>query len=56
MHPDVGAEHGRGLLLVEAMSTAWGVVKADVGKTVWAEFSVSPVPTCAGPISREHGS
>lgn len=42
MHPDSEAEHGRGLLLVQAMSTTWGVLKADEGKTVWAEFAVQP--------------
>jgi anti-sigma regulatory factor (Ser/Thr protein kinase) len=39
-HPDRDAEHGRGLLLVAAMSTTWGVIEADVGKTVWAEFAL----------------
>ncbi|MFC4890157.1 ATP-binding protein [Streptomyces beijiangensis] len=33
-------EHGRGLLLVDAVSTAWGVESADhvLGRTVWAEL------------------
>jgi anti-sigma regulatory factor (Ser/Thr protein kinase) len=33
-------EHGRGLLLVDAVSTAWGVESADhaPGRTVWAEL------------------
>jgi anti-sigma regulatory factor (Ser/Thr protein kinase) len=39
-HPNNYAEHGRGLLLVDAMSTAWGVLIGDVGKTVWAEFAL----------------
>ncbi|HEX3591781.1 MAG TPA: ATP-binding protein [Pseudonocardiaceae bacterium] len=41
MHPDSEAEHGRGLLLVQAMSTTWGVLKVGTGKTVWAEFVLS---------------
>jgi hypothetical protein len=36
--PDGDVQHGRGLLLVAAMSTTWGVISADVGKTIWAEF------------------
>lgn len=34
------AEHGRGLLLVDALADAWGVIPADrrVGCTVWAEL------------------
>ncbi|MEV0257642.1 ATP-binding protein [Streptomyces sp. NPDC050732] len=32
------AESGRGLLLVEALASAWGVTERAVGKTVWAEL------------------
>ena len=42
-HPAVGAENGRGLLLVEAMSSRWSwyTVQADgMAKVVWAEFRV----------------
>jgi CheY-like chemotaxis protein len=31
-------EHGRGLILVSALSAAWGVEALDVGKIVWAEL------------------
>lgn len=31
------AEGGRGLRIVAALSTAWGVAERQVGKTVWAE-------------------
>ncbi|MGH4027517.1 ATP-binding protein [Actinomycetota bacterium Odt1-20B] len=31
-------EHGRGLLLVEAVSSAWGVRESAPGLTVWAEL------------------
>lgn len=39
--PGVTEQHGRGLLLVAAMSTTWGIVRADGGKTVWAEFLIT---------------
>ncbi|MCX5284888.1 MULTISPECIES: ATP-binding protein [unclassified Streptomyces] len=32
------AESGRGLRIVAALSTAWGVEDRQVGKTVWAEL------------------
>ncbi|MEU2428193.1 ATP-binding protein [Streptomyces sp. NPDC007861] len=35
--PAPDAETGRGLLLVVALATAWGVTERTVGKTVWAE-------------------
>ncbi|MBT2488661.1 ATP-binding protein [Streptomyces sp. ISL-96] len=34
--PPADAEAGRGLLLVQALSLAWGVEQRQVGKTVWA--------------------
>jgi CheY-like chemotaxis protein/anti-sigma regulatory factor (Ser/Thr protein kinase) len=34
-------EHGRGLFLVSAMSTSWGIGPTTAGKTVWAELLVS---------------
>lgn len=35
-------QFGRGLLLVEALADDWGVgPRADVGKTVWAEWSLT---------------
>jgi DNA-binding response OmpR family regulator len=38
-------EHGRGLFLVAALSSAWGVeASAEGGKVVWAELPVSPAP------------
>ena len=39
--PADDAESGRGLLLVQALTRAWGVSSRDVGKTVWAEV---PLP------------
>lgn len=35
-----GAEHGRGLLLVDALAYAWGTMPAQPGKTVWASMRV----------------
>lgn len=32
------APHGRGLLLVRALATGWGVHVLDIGKTVWCEL------------------
>ena len=34
------ATSGRGLLLVEAVASRWGVVSEGLGKTVWAEFDL----------------
>ena len=42
MHPDDDVQHGRGMLLVAAMCTTWGVISAEVGKTIWAEFVLPP--------------
>ena len=33
------ASTGRGLLLVEAMASSWGVTPTDGGKTVWFELT-----------------
>jgi anti-sigma regulatory factor (Ser/Thr protein kinase) len=35
------ATGGRGILLVEAMSTAWGSVPVSGGKQVWSEIALS---------------
>lgn len=39
--PPVDADHGRGLLLVEAMSERWGVASTEGGKAVWFEVSAA---------------
>lgn len=41
-HPDAHTPHGRGLHLIDAFSTRWGVEPATAGKTVWAEFRYPP--------------
>jgi anti-sigma regulatory factor (Ser/Thr protein kinase) len=41
VEPPPGAVSGRGLMLVQAVSRAWGVhPEATAGKRIWAEFSV----------------
>ncbi len=52
-HPGPDSAHGRGLLIVEALCTQWGVRDArdardardDEGKAVWAILPVSPALT-----------
>jgi len=39
---DWEATGGRGILLVEAMSAAWGTVPVSGGKQVWSELVVEP--------------
>ncbi|WP_274562021.1 ATP-binding protein [Streptomyces spiramyceticus] len=41
LKPESTAEHGRGLLLVEALAVRWGAdPRPPSGKTVWAELCV----------------
>lgn len=35
-----GADHGRGLTLVEALTRRWGVRETPAGKAVWAELPI----------------
>lgn len=35
-------EHGRGLIVVDALARTWGVRERVVGKTVWAELPLTP--------------
>jgi len=37
--PEPDATRGRGLMIVERFSRAWGVDRHDEGKTVWAELA-----------------
>ncbi|MEV8056718.1 MULTISPECIES: ATP-binding protein [Streptomyces] len=39
---DDEAECGRGLLLVDALASKWGVAERGVGKTVWCEYAIAP--------------
>ncbi|MFI9228652.1 SpoIIE family protein phosphatase [Streptomyces rimosus] len=43
--PDSDTEHGRGLLLVDALADAWGTRPHETGKTVWCTL---PLPTRPG--------
>lgn len=38
--PGPDGEEGRGLLLIDCLSTAWGVTSRVVGKTVWVELAL----------------
>jgi two-component sensor histidine kinase len=44
---DPDALGGRGLALVAAMSTDWGVQQRDCGKTVWADVAIEGAFTAA---------
>ena len=39
--PSNSREHGRGLLLIDALTTAWGIEDGPgTGKLVWAEITL----------------
>lgn len=40
-HPGESATTGRGLLLVDALATHWGVESRGDGKAVWCEFDAA---------------
>ncbi len=46
--PGEAATTGRGLLLVDALATHWGVESRGDGKAVWCEFDVAGSPGSAG--------
>jgi anti-sigma regulatory factor (Ser/Thr protein kinase) len=35
---DTEAEHGRGILIIDALADAWGIIQNGGSTTVWAEF------------------
>jgi anti-sigma regulatory factor (Ser/Thr protein kinase) len=39
-HYDIDAPTGRGLRILEALASRWGVVEAGDGKVVWFEFDL----------------
>ena len=41
-YPALHDEGGRGLALVEALSTRWGVIQSESGQQVWAELQPNP--------------
>ena len=40
LYPDLDAPEGRGLGLVQAVASRWGVDDAEIGKTVWFEIAL----------------
>jgi len=40
VHPDHEDDAGRGLGLVQAVATRWGIEDVDAGKTVWFEIAL----------------
>ncbi len=38
--PAATSQNGRGLLIVDAIASAWGVTAHDPGKTVWADIAL----------------
>ncbi|SEO18794.1 ATP-binding protein [Actinacidiphila rubida] len=53
--PADDAESGRGLLLVQALTRAWGVSSREVGKTVWAEVALPDIRSVDGLLSERAG-
>jgi anti-sigma regulatory factor (Ser/Thr protein kinase) len=43
--PTQGATGGRGLRIVEKLSSRWGTSTGEEGTTVWAEVPAQPVPS-----------
>lgn len=39
--PSPDATHGRGLLIVTALATRWGIRERTVGKEIWAELDLT---------------
>ncbi|HEX5565949.1 MAG TPA: ATP-binding protein [Streptomyces sp.] len=56
--PDPEEECGRGLLLVEALASRWGVRRGDgPGRTVWAEIGLRTAPEgVLGPAAAVRGA
>ncbi|MER5552870.1 ATP-binding protein [Streptomyces sp. NPDC002793] len=54
--PALDEDHGRGLVLVDALTTRWGVRdRVGPGKTVWAEYALlagHPSPHAHAPVRK----
>jgi PAS domain S-box-containing protein len=44
LHPGDEEEHGRGMILVEALADRWGTRPTHTGKTVWCQLAATPRP------------
>jgi PAS domain S-box-containing protein len=42
LHPSDEEEHGRGMILVEALAAQWGTRPTHTGKTVWCQLTAVP--------------
>jgi anti-sigma regulatory factor (Ser/Thr protein kinase) len=42
LHPGDEEEHGRGMILVEALADRWGTRPTHTGKTVWCQLAAAP--------------
>ena len=51
--PDPAEDHGRGILLVDSLASAWGVVVRPDGKTVWFEIEIEV--EAGGSVNRGEG-
>ena len=40
--PDSLMQHGRGLMIVEALATSWGIQTVKGGKSIWATLNCAP--------------
>ncbi len=53
---DSAADHGRGLVLVDALADAWGDRTADGGKVVWCELALPAPPASMSAASMSAAS
>jgi hypothetical protein len=51
--PSESDDHGRGLLIVEAVASAWGSAPTPDGKVVWAAVRVPPPRAASEPVTAE---
>ena len=50
--PNPRAATGKGLVLVEALATEWGIRQEPAGKTIWASFADAAMPEPSPPAIR----
>ncbi|QKV97929.1 ATP-binding protein [Streptomyces sp. NA02950] len=49
-------EHGRGLVLIDALASKWGVTDRTVGKTVWCEYALPSDGSWPEWVTRDTGA